>query len=325
MLSKRLINTGGGATGPLDGREMMAARKDQDGRAVIDRSSDFGATWTSTTINSATNKTASAPVGFSSNSVDTTGIRSVATYRGLGQFYGGSVPSTLAISNPNYGYGTINNVNTGQYVLYFQDGGPVQKSSNYGANYSPISYTSYTTGFGMSYDGQYQYIFTVKSGVGLVYIKSTDYGATWTSDITTPYTSGGAVGVAVSEDGSRISINHSTGYVISTNYGSTWSLSSTNRPNYYGHIDMSADGQYQYATRRSALQRSTDYGATWSDLQFFTDITNNSVSCSYNGQYVLVADGYRLRISNNYGASFSTRTNGTNSYYGGVAVGKSAI
>jgi len=211
--------------------------------------------------------------------------------------------------------------NNGQYQTALISGGKIVRSTDYGNTFTQVSSSVadlYYNQIAMSDSGSVQVAVSGQTnGPGSVYL-STDYGSTFTviNGSGKPITgSPGFASVAVSENGTRITIFAMMDYVyVSTNGGNTFSqvVSVGNRVN----GAMTKDGSFQafvsYDTNK--LNISNNYGGsflspswTFSNPVSGTYTTVFSKTCRYLSMYI--QGGSVLYLNNNFYAPYFDEVN----------------
>jgi hypothetical protein len=233
--------------------------------------------------------------------------------------------------------------NTGQYMTMAasaiissyntsNSAGRLYRSTDYGITFTAIgSQYNNLINVAMSSDGLYQtavsfYSNTQGSGNNNAgaYVKSTNYGASWTaSQVISGVSSRRAnKAIAISSTGQYQTIVGESGLAYtscfianSSDYGDTFTYN-TNAPTdvSYGCISMSSDGKYQIvgvgrkgeSSPSGYLYISTDYGITWT---INTSTTNlwSSIAMSQYGEYIAgatYANGMYLTTNNLYDSSY---------------------
>ena len=258
-LGKRLINSSdsGGAGGGEDGKYMIISNG--AGRTAA-RSSDGGATWTSTNVG----------VNVFGTAISGTGQYQYFTASNDGIYrsndYGATFTKTSVVKN----WLDVATDHTGQYVIAC-DYAQVFRSTDYGASFSLVI-ASVTNGrLCFSGNGQYAYHIAETGSVK----RSANGGASWSSISV----GSGARKGDVSYDGKYVRIaywNSNSVFALSTNYGVSFPTTSSS----YGmDVALNNSGQFQFQKGFSAVSYySTDFGATNNSLPFST-----TVSCAYNG------------------------------------------
>lgn len=184
----------------------------------------------------------------------------------------------------------------GQYMLAVENYGRAYRSTNYGVDWIVISnlsgpqgypvsalQTLYFRGTAISETGQIQYICTkdIYYGVGSYYfalvLKSTDYGATWTTikTIYAEYISVTLSSVATSSNGQYVYVasgdfNSYGTILVSNNAGSTWTETAGGVGNILD-VSTTPDGEFVLAARFSNtnytyLLSSTNYGVSFANI-----------------------------------------------------------
>ena len=288
-------------------------------------SSDYGANWTKKT--------------YTITTIDA--VTSIAISN-TGQYM------TMAASAIISSYNTSNNP------------GRLYRSTDYGVTFASVG-NQYNNIFNvaMSSDGLYQtavsfYSNTQGSGSNNAgaYVKSTNYGASWT---TSQVISGVTLrrankAVAISSTGQyqtiigESSVNYTLCFIAnSSDYGATFTFN-TNCPTdvSYGSIAMSSDGKYQIvgvgrkgqSSPSGYLYISTDYGITWTINASYPSTTNlwSSIAMSQYGEYIAgatYANGMYLTTNSidstlydsSYGINVSNPSLKTNLLVNGVTIG----
>ena len=258
----------------------------------------FGHNYISTSFSSnygetITNLSLPAAVGEPNYAFSTTGqyqligSSSSPTRLLLSSNYGSSFSVVREDASYNSGLAVFNKMaisSTGQYIITFgvyKTGSDsfldVHYSTNYGVSFTKVSnvFTQvggdlYVYGTCMSADGSTIYIAMFQK----IY-KSTDYGASWTLNVTnTNITNQGFISMKISSDGQYIVYNSMSVMFVSSNYGSSWTLDTT-WPGaviqYIVGFDMTPDGKYRTFTTgtntstnaANRVYESFDYGSTW--------------------------------------------------------------
>ena len=259
--------------------------------STIYYSSNYGQTWTPTTLASSVNSIA----------ISASGQYQIAALLGAtkGLYYSSNYGQTWTVAT---GTNAINFYQvcisaSGQYAsaCVWNASSVTYYSSNYGQTWTASNQAGVFFGIACSASGQYQVVGDggASGGAGAIYY-STTYGRTWiASNITN--TSGYIQWGAMSATGQYASFaTTQTGIWFSSNYGQTWAQAGGGITafNFRG-ITISASGQYQLAAGFTyGIYYSTNYGQTWvagfpSGGYFF------NVAMSANGQYSIacVASG----------------------------------
>jgi len=184
-------------------------------------------------------------------------------------------------------------------------------SNDYGVTWSGVyvGNINFTSSIGMSFDGQYISITTIKE----LWLSS-DFGATWTLS---PYDMDLDIlfGNARSSNGQFILLYRSTGdyYRISSDYGNYFFSKIQTNDLWINSVDMSADGQYMTmvgvygdGTNIIRIGKSNDYGQTFT----YTNITGftgyiPTIAMSEDGQYQYILGDNGGAKSTNYGVSWT--------------------
>jgi photosystem II stability/assembly factor-like uncharacterized protein len=271
------------------------------------RSTDFGTTWTSTSI------------GF--------GIKSIATST-TGQHVtiaSSSTSNNLYVSN-DYGItftdktfetGEIFDVvmsSDGRVQIISINGSGVWKSTDFWNTSTKIF--SSRTYLSISYDGN---LIMVINGTDIN--KSIDQGITWSSPIPSGVT-GAINGIDISYDGKNQILFDNSGSVFTSNdFGDNWKLVDITRS--WNNVAMSDDGINAVAVDSSDILQSTNSGDSWKKVIFVPGNSIipsilTSISTSNDGKYItkttfnLDNDSSGISVSDNYGLSFKLADELTN-------------
>ena len=193
-------------------------------------------------------------------------------------------------------------------------GGPILRSTDYGATFTGVGTSAGYGAVAMSFDGKYQ--LAASTSAFNTYL-SIDYGVSWSAAV-----SGGTAtckGAALSANGKiQYTAVDGVGIYKSSDYGVSWSLlSGTAFTPYAGNaLTCSADGNIVVAVRNGTganafIMISYNAGATWTQ-QTALGIQNWTGCCmSGTGKYMTAvgANGY-VRISSDFGATWSAPTTG---------------
>lgn len=253
--------------------------------STIYYSSNYGQTWTPTTLASSVNSIA----------ISASGQYQIAALLGAtkGLYYSSNYGQTWTVAT---GTNAINFYQvcisaSGQYAsaCVWNASSVTYYSSNYGQTWTASNQAGVFFGIACSASGQYQVVGDggASGGAGAIYY-STTYGRTWiASNITN--TSGYIQWGAMSATGQYASFaTTQKGIWFSSNYGQTWAQAGGGITTYnFRGITISASGQYQLAAGYTyGIYYSTNYGQTWaagfpSGGNFF------NVAMSANGQYAI--------------------------------------
>lgn len=253
--------------------------------STIYYSSNYGQSWTPTTLASSVNSIA----------ISASGQYQIAALLGAtkGLYYSSNYGQTWTVAT---GTNAINFYQvcisaSGQYAsaCVWNASSVTYYSSNYGQTWTASNQAGVFFGIACSASGQYQVVGDggASGGAGAIYY-STTYGRTWiASNITN--TSGYIQWGAMSATGQYASFaTTQKGIWISSNYGQTWTQAGGGITTYnFRGITISASGQYQLAAGYTyGVYYSTNYGQTWaagfpSGGYFF------NVAMSANGQYAI--------------------------------------
>ncbi len=325
----------------LDGETQLAVQSTQNGQSYI--SYDYGLTWS--VIKYLTNKK------YIGNLISC-GISSDGKHMGIVQKNGfiaksndygitWNIYQTFININPSNGpyilnitknWRGINVSGTGQYMVavsYLDDpdlGGYIYRSTDYGESWG--DYTPYNSivprfysGISISYTGKIQTILisaNSKKTTGQFYkssfLRSTDYGLTWTQPQNIGLNSIICT-MSINKDDKTIDGKYQytceyggTGIYASDDYGVTWRNVLSNS-SIWTYIATSSDGKHVYCScYLYSFAISHDYGHTWSIRPYTTLLT--SVATSGNGLLVAMATlNNNIILSNNYGVTFNVKNN----------------
>jgi len=259
--------------------------------STIYYSSNYGQTWTPTTLASS----------VTSIAISASGQYQIAALLGAtkGLYYSSNYGQTWTVAT---GTNAINFYQvcisaSGQYAsaCVWNASSVTYYSSNYGQTWTASNQAGIFFGIACSASGQYQVVGDggQSGGAGAIYY-STNYGRTWiASNITN--TSGFIQWGAMSATGQYASFaTTQKGIWFSSDYGKTWAQAGGGITTFnFRGITISASGQYQLAAGYTyGIYYSTNYGQTWvagfpSGGNFF------NVAMSANGQYAIacVASG----------------------------------
>ena len=253
--------------------------------STIYYSSNYGQTWTPTTLASSVNSIA----------ISASGQYQIAALLGAtkGLYYSSNYGQTWTVAT---GTNAINFYQvcisaSGQYAsaCVWNASSVTYYSSNYGQTWTASNQAGVFFGIACSASGQYQVVGDggQSGGAGAIYY-STNYGRTWiASNITN--TSGYIQWGAMSATGQYASFaTTQKGIWFSSDYGKTWAQAGGGITTFnFRGITISASGQYQLAAGFTyGIYYSTNYGQTWaagfpSGGNFF------NVAMSANGQYAI--------------------------------------
>jgi hypothetical protein len=288
--------------------QYMSAVSSTGTNGTVAVSSDYGTTWTSTSIPGDV-----IDVGMSGNGqyqIVSRWVTNGAMY--VSSDYGATWAAGMLATGGNIWAASAFSYN-GQYQFACQMGGTVYVSSNNGSSFTATTAPVKTyTCVACSSDGRY---ITAGSTSSELYYSS-DYGATWTA--TTIGTLVRWRSLAMSSSGQyQYGVDNFNRYLYySSNFGVTWTRQSNTTPVYYG-ISCSSSGQYVITgdtngggTGKTYI--SKDYGATWtagtvSGVWY-------KVSMSQNGKYILY-----MQVAGLYLSQFSSTALITS---GNVGIGK---
>ncbi len=285
----------------LDGRYITAVGNANGAFARV--SSDYGVTWATPSFG-ATPPSAITEVAMSGN----------GQYQYIGSEKNVTNVQINLYKSTNYGLtwntttvgGTAFAVSeTGQYVLACSSvANGLSLSTNYGDSF--ISLNSNTSKgldtqpyveVAMSASGKIQVALAYFPSTGYNIYISTNYGANWALNTTSPQNIGGwGSKIAMSSSGQYIGITCSVGFILSSDYGANWSIPLNNTvvsPAYETKtikVSMSSSGQYIAIVIpvTQKLYYSNDYGVTWAN-RTDTGISNGTgVALSSNGSYFVI-------------------------------------
>ena len=225
--------------------------------------------------------------------------------------------STLPIC---FGYMTVSN--DGTRLLAAQWGGDIYTSSNSGVTWTNRANPKQWWGFSSSGTGQVVVGITEKVSVHI----SNNYGQTWSTPAGLT-TAGTFTKSAISDDGQKIMIVDSYGYIyLSSNGGSTFTQRGGER-NWYA-ATMSGDGSRLYAAEGmdvgmtvGQIYTSNDFGLTWVPRSI-----NNmwwQMRSSYDGKTVVAMAADKIDtafISTDYGVTW--RRTDEAFYFGDIALSR---
>jgi len=173
-------------------------------------------------------------------------------------------------------------------------------STDYGFSFVQKSSIHTYSNIAMSSTGQYQVASTWTFNDGKIYFSS-DYGETWL-DVTPFSLVLDWRAVAISSDGSRLTVAAYEYIYVSSDYGVTWAQKAF--VNSWESVAMSADGQIQTAVARDEyIYLSTDYGDTWAPRGDVQAWYRNAMSSDGMIQYAVIDGGYMYK-SADYGATW---------------------
>lgn len=255
-------------------------------------SSDYGKTWTASTMPSSItgffyhpSMSASGQYALACGMVDSSGyLGRVYVSSNYGQTWTQVANTTSSLV---YIFTTTMSA-SGQYGLFGNNTGVIYYSFNYGVTWTASTAPSATwLSIANSASGQYA---IAGSGASQSIHYSMDYGQTWTA-------SNSGVGywqsLSMSSSGQYCvgCIATSTGRIYySSDYGQTWTQStSAPQANWYS-VSISSTGQYALACQNQASGKvyySIDKGVTWTAMSFATTGTWREVAISKSGQYAI--------------------------------------
>jgi hypothetical protein len=253
--------------------------------STIYYSSNYGQTWSATTLASSVNSIA----------ISTSGQYQIAALLGTtkGLYYSSNYGQTWTVAS---GTSALNCYQvcisaSGQYAsaCIWNTSTVTYYSSNYGQTWTASNQAGVFFGIACSASGQYQVVGDggQAGGAGAIYY-STTYGRTWiASNITN--TSGYIQWGAMSATGQYASFATTLkGIWISSDYGRTWAQAGGGITAYnFRGISISASGQYQMAAGFTyGIYYSTNYGQTWS-AGFPSGGNFFNIALSQNGQYAI--------------------------------------
>jgi photosystem II stability/assembly factor-like uncharacterized protein len=163
---------------------------------------------------------------------------------------------------------------------------PLDISSNFGREWSPINMNYNWYSVAISASGQYQTAITNDGNINSWIFYSSNYGMSWRPVFQLDYT-GYSVTLSASGQYQTVITNNKNGcgsIYYSYDFGNNWNQVS-GFINACCSVSMSASGQYQTAVAvNTGIFCSTDYGVTWSQ---YSTLTYNwsSVALSSSGQY----------------------------------------
>jgi hypothetical protein len=212
--------------------------------------------------------------------------------------------------------------NDGTRLLGAQWGGDIYTSSNSGVTWTNRANPKQWWGFSSSGTGQVVVGITEKVSVHI----STDYGQSWSTPAGLT-TAGSFTKSAVSDDGQKIMIVDSYGYIyLSSNGGTTFTQRGEER-NWYA-ATMSGDGSRLYAAEGMDVGMTTgriftsdDFGLTWTPRSI-----NNmwwQMRSSYDGKTVVAMASDKIDsvfVSTDYGVTW--RRTDEAFYFGDIAISR---
>jgi photosystem II stability/assembly factor-like uncharacterized protein len=226
---------------------------------TLQRSTDFGATWSDTPYTAGQLRTTSINKSgqyqlYIPNNIGTNRVR---------------LSSDFGVTFLNAGVAITQDVfdsaisDTGQYISLATSNGPIYTSSDYGATWqtraSSLSWTSIT----MTGDGQTQ----LATGPTLNVWVSTDFGATWTEKSST---SNNNQSLSISSDGSVCYKAGNTGAIYKSTDLFNTQTAITAGGIYFVEIVTSGNGQFVLASyfggSTKGYYKSNDFGATFTDV-----------------------------------------------------------
>jgi hypothetical protein len=275
-------------------------------------SSNYGATWTSTTS-----------ISFASIAISNNGQYALGS--GLGSLsvrytrnYG-ALWTTIAGASGYTGYPSVVISSSGQYMAYYDGSlGTFNYSTNAGTSFTAFSKTNIIAdsfnfeSMAISSSGQYAVLAVTTANFSLrtIYVSSNfilpasftkatipSGTSTLASICSISMSSSGQYAVA-SAFGQAYGVTHKILY--STDYGVTWQNSNSPASQYWYYISISDSGQYAVAvmTNTTGLYYSNNYGVDWTSITT-SELEGRGISISGNGQYAFASYSVNLGSSSN--------------------------
>ncbi len=217
----------------------------------------------------------------------------------------------------------LNDDNPSEFLVAIESGGDkIVKTTNAGATWNIVADNLSFSFFGIPMTPDPTHPDTIYTVSGNSFMRSINFGDTWTTISTVPIPSDGPCDIEVFPDTSIILIgDNGTGIFRSTDYGQTW----TQTHNTTGEIPtIAVDFQnpgVAWATRwgggAGGLLKSTDYGATWLLQSFFNGFNMWGVHIDPNNSDYVIAGRYSggvMYITHNGGVSWVSASTGSSNY-----------